>query len=81
MAADSEEYDATKSPGLVLYKHILQKGFQLGSVLGVGVVVPARAAYMALWQKQPVATLLLARTAGATTMGAVTLVGESFTSV
>jgi hypothetical protein len=81
MAADSADYDAAKSPGLVLYKHILEKGFQLGSVLGVGAVVPSRAAYTALWRKQPVSPLLLAKTAGATTLGAFTLVGESFAGV
>eukprot|EP00882_Tetradesmus_deserticola_P005804 GHRQ01006111.1.p1 GENE.GHRQ01006111.1~~GHRQ01006111.1.p1 ORF type:complete len:160 (+),score=40.05 GHRQ01006111.1:417-896(+) len=74
MSSDSEEYDTTRSPGFDLYVHILQKGFQLGSVLGVGAVAPARAAYTSLWLKQPVDPSLLARTAGATTLGAFTLV-------
>lgn len=77
MATSSEEYDASKSPGLDLYKHILQKGFQLGSVLGVGAVAPTRAGYTAVWLKQPADPFLLAKTAGVTTVGAFTLVGES----
>ncbi|WIA30233.1 hypothetical protein OEZ86_000324 [Tetradesmus obliquus] len=74
MATGSEDFDATQSPGLHLYKHILEKGFQLGSILGVGVVAPARAAYTALWLKQPVEPLSLTRTAGATTLGAFVIV-------
>ena len=81
MATGSEDFDATQSPGLNLYKHILEKGFQLGSILGVGVVAPARAAYTALWLKQPVAPLSLTRTAGATTLGAFVVVGKSFSSM
>jgi hypothetical protein len=76
MATASRDYDATKSPGLDLYTHILHKGFQLGSVLGVGVIAPARAAYTAVWLKQPVAPPLLIKTAGTTTLSAFVLVGE-----
>lgn len=38
MAEDN--FDPSQSAALRLYSHILQKGFQAGSIIGVGIVAP-----------------------------------------
>lgn len=56
----------------MLWAHILQKGYQGGSVLGAGAVVPALAAWQVLKEKQERPDLLkLAQGAAFTTLAAL----------
>lgn len=71
----ADDYKAPASPAAYVYWHILQKGWQAGSLIGVAGVVPV----LALWKKvRDPATLLrainysaLSGTAATATLGAL----------
>jgi hypothetical protein len=60
------DFDPTQqalSPAAQVFSHILQKGIQAGSIIGICAVVPLTAAY-ALYRKTPVDKLQLLRKIG-----------------
>lgn len=74
-ADDFDPIQQRMSPSMQVYTHILQKGFQAGSIVGTCAVVPATVAYTALYRKAGVDLLQLVRRAGVSSVTGVTLTG------
>eukprot|EP00878_Enallax_costatus_P005898 GHUV01006187.1.p1 GENE.GHUV01006187.1~~GHUV01006187.1.p1 ORF type:complete len:203 (+),score=54.09 GHUV01006187.1:302-910(+) len=64
--ASKEDFDSSNAPALRVMGHILQKGFQAGSVLGVGLAAPAQAALQYVRHKQAADMYRAVATAGRT---------------
>jgi hypothetical protein len=76
-ATSQDEFDPTQqamSPTLQVFTHIMQKGFQAGSVVGSCAVVPATVAYRAPYRKAGVDQLQLLRRAGVSSAVGVVLI-------
>lgn len=65
-ASTGDDFDPSNAAAFRLMVHILQKGFQAGSVLGAGVVAPAQAVLQRVRHQQALDYARAAATAGRT---------------
>lgn len=74
-AADFDPTQQVISPTMQVFTHIVDKGYQAGSVIGACVVVPVTAAYASLYRKQAIDQLQLLRRVGVSCATGVVLTG------